>query len=234
MCKVEHAVEKAFDRLREMAEQTLSHVCKDLKVPKSRHAKYLAMVYNILVMCENNQVKVESATTNSQNRYVTTIVKRNRQLTSAQITREFATATWTQLSKYIVSYRMHQRGLYGRKCNVFQKFSLWNEPGCSCTKSSWLLYQGLELSCFQSWASFLSREWVYTRERLTPYLLHSGERKYHSVRQKKIRERHRYKGDGIMVIGRHHFEWPHRPTSFYECKSNVEYRIRTIMYFILM
>lgn len=58
--EVEHVVEKAFDRLREMAEQTLSHVCKDLKLATSRHAKNLAMVYNILVMCEDNQVKLET------------------------------------------------------------------------------------------------------------------------------------------------------------------------------
>lgn len=53
--EVKHVVEKTFDRLREMAEQTLSHVCKDLKLAKSRHAKNLAMVYNILVICEDNQ-----------------------------------------------------------------------------------------------------------------------------------------------------------------------------------
>ena len=96
------------------AGQTLTQVCKDLKVAKSS-CQESGNALKTLVMYAENQVKVGNVPQQTQDRYLATIAKRNRHLTSAQIAREFAAATGTRLSRHTVSDRLHKRGLYTRK-----------------------------------------------------------------------------------------------------------------------
>lgn len=68
-------------------------------------------------MGTDNQIKVE----NVPQQTLWTIIwqrlhkKKDRQLTSVLIAREFASAKGTRLSKFIVSDRLHKRGM---KCSV--------------------------------------------------------------------------------------------------------------------
>ncbi|GIY17545.1 hypothetical protein CEXT_710541 [Caerostris extrusa] len=62
-----------------------------------------------LIMCPDNQVRVVNVPQDFQDHYLATIAKRNRQLTSVQIAKEFAIATGIRLSRFTVSDRLHKK-----------------------------------------------------------------------------------------------------------------------------
>lgn len=124
---------------------------------------------------------------------MSTTAKRNGQLTSVQIAREFAAATGTRLSRFSVSDRLHKRGLYARKPMICIPLT----PAVKCDRLNWCRDH-------RDWSTTDWSRVLFTDE--FRFCLESDSRRVTIWREKNtrnksanIRERHLYKGGGIMV-----------------------------------
>ena len=175
------------------AGQTLTQVCKDLKVAKSVMSRIWKRFKDTGDVCRKPGQGRKRATTDSQDRYLATIAKRNRHLTSAQIAREFAAATGTRLSRHTVSDRLHKRGLYARKPMICVPLT----RAAKCARLQWCRDH-------RHWSTTDWSRVLFTDE--SRFCLESDSRRVTIWREQNtrtkpenIRERHRYKGGGIMV-----------------------------------
>lgn len=175
------------------AGQTLTTACEHLKIAKS----VMSRIYKRYKKTGNVRRQPgqgrKRATTDSQDRYLATIAKRNRHLTSVQIAKEFAAATGIRLSRFTVSDRLHKRGLYARKPKICVPLT----GAAKCARLKWCREH-------RNWSSTDWSRVLFTDE--SRFCLESDSRRVTVWREQNTRnnpsnilERHRYKGGGIMV-----------------------------------